>query len=64
MKLIKFSGMLCRPVNLTKDGDFKIKGVMNHAKDQPELVRYEHFACKEERDKKYDLLVNLLKEDK
>ncbi len=62
MKLVAFSGMLCRPLNIQKDGEFKIRGVMNHAKDLPELVRYEHFACKEERDKKFDLLVNKLKE--
>lgn len=64
MKMIKFSGMLCSPFQIMKDGDFKIKGIMHNAKDHPPVMRYEHFACKEERDKKYDILVNLLKVEK
>lgn len=63
MKLIPFSGMMCHPLEITKDGDFKIKGMISRAIDQPALIRYEHFACKEERDRKYELIVKLLKED-
>lgn len=55
--------MMCRPVDIQKEGDFKIKGIMNKAKDIPELVRYEYFTCKEERDKKFDLITRLLRED-
>ena len=64
MKLIKFSGMLCRPIDIIKDGDFRIKGIMNRAKDLPECIRYEYFASKDERDKRYNMLVNLLKEER
>lgn len=64
MKLIPFSGMLCHPLDIEKDGDFKIKGTITRAIDQPAIVRYEYFASKEERDNKYELIVNLLKEDR
>ena len=62
MRPIPFSGMMCHPFDIQKDGDFKIKGTVSRAKDQPELVRYEHFPCKAERDKRYDVIMNLLKE--
>lgn len=66
MKPIAFSGMLCYPNNLQKDGKFRIKGVIsnyadNSEKNHPDIVRYENFASTEERDKRYNLIVNLLK---
>jgi hypothetical protein len=64
MKPIAFSGMMCSPINITKDGEFRIKGVINHAKDHPEIVRYENFASTEERDKRFNMIVNLLKEER
>jgi hypothetical protein len=64
MKLIPFSGMMCHPLEIVKDGDFRIKGTISRAINEPALVRYEYFACIQERDQKYNLLVNLLKEDK
>lgn len=64
MKPIPFSGMLCLPQEIQKDGDFKIKGTLSRAKDAPPLVRYEHFASTLERDKRYNMIVNLLKVEK
>jgi len=62
MKPIAFSGMMCHPTDIQKEGDFKIKGTVSRAKDQPVLVRYEYFPCKEQRDKRYDVLLNLIKD--
>lgn len=65
MKPIPFSGMMCRPVDISKEGDFKIKGVINTANNShPQIVRYEHFPCAEERDKRFEMVTKLLKEDK
>lgn len=65
MKQIPFSGMMCHPTEITKDGDFKIKALLSPINRHPEIppiVRYEHFPCIAERDKRYDMLLNLLKE--
>jgi hypothetical protein len=63
MKPIPFSGMMCNPQNITKEGHFKIKGVIRPSDNtHPEIVRYEHFPSSEERDKRYNMIVNLLKE--
>lgn len=63
MKPIPFSGMMCLPTDITIEGDFKIKGVINPpSKHHPQIVRYEHFPSKAERDKRYNMIMNLLKE--
>jgi hypothetical protein len=63
MKPIAFSGMMCNPIDIQKEGDFKIKGTINVAKNNhPQIVRYEHFPSSEERDKRYNLIMNLLNE--
>lgn len=65
MKPIPFSGMMCNPRDISKEGDFKIKGVINVGEyNHPQIVRYEHFPCVEERDKRYNMLLNLLKEER
>ena len=61
MKQIPFGGMLCNPINITKEGDFKIKGVISNNGSQ-EIARYEYFASMDERDKRYNMIMNLLKE--
>jgi hypothetical protein len=63
MKPIPFSGMMCLPHDIQKDGDFKIKGTLSRP-NTPLLVRYEHFASIQERDKRYNMIVNLLKVEK
>ena len=63
MRPIAFSGMMCAPHDIQKEGDFKIKGIINDEKhNHPQIVRYEHFPSKFERDKRFDLIMNLLKE--
>lgn len=63
MKPIAFSGMMCNPQDIEKDGQFRIKGVINHAKhNHPPIVRYENFASSAERDTRYNMIMNLLKE--
>jgi len=63
MKPIPFSGMLCSPMNIEKDGEFRIKGTMNVPNNgHPSIVRYENFACKEERDQRFVVITRLLKE--
>ncbi len=65
MKLIPFSGMMCYPHEIEKEGDFKIKVTLskiNRHQDMPPIVRYEYFPSIIERNKRYDMLVNLLKE--
>lgn len=67
MKLIPFSGMMCYPHELEKDGDFRIKGKLsktNRSPEIPPIERYEYFPSVMERDKRYNMLVNLLKEDR
>jgi len=59
---IPFSGMMCLPQDVQKDGDFKIKGTLSRSKDQPPIVRYEYFGSTLERDKRFDMLTKLLKE--
>lgn len=64
MKSIAFSGMMCNPKDIEKEGDFKIKGIINlGTHNHPPIVRYEHFPCAEERDKRYNMIMNLLKEN-
>ena len=63
MKPIPFSGMMCRPADIQKEGNFKIKGIINCANNNhPAIVRYEHFPSSDERDKRYNMIMNLLKE--
>lgn len=63
MKPIAFSGMMCHPKDIQKEGDFKIKGVINDAKhNHPQIVRYESFASTQERDARYEMIMKLLKE--
>lgn len=63
MKPIAFSGMKCHPLNIQKDGNFRIKGVITIKNDNhPEIVRYENFASTQERDTRYNMIMNLLKE--
>lgn len=65
MKPIAFSGMMCRPQDVTKEGEFKIKGVITPANNlHPEIVRYEHFPSSEERNKRYEMITKLLKENR
>lgn len=65
MKPLPFSGMLCSPVDIQKDGEFKIKGIIRVADNShPEIVRFEHFPCAEERDKRFNMIMNLLKEER
>lgn len=59
MKPIAFSGMMCNPIDIQKEGDYRIKGIINRAKDMPELVRFEYFANKYERDKRFDHIMKL-----
>lgn len=64
MKTIPFSGMLCNPMDVQKDGDFRIKGVINVPNDtHPPIIRYENFPSTEERDKRYNAILNLLRND-
>jgi hypothetical protein len=63
MKPIPFSGMLCSPMNIEKDGEFRIKGTVNVPNNtHPPVIRYENFACSAERDKRFDAITKLLKE--
>jgi hypothetical protein len=63
MKPIAFSGMMCNPKDIEKEGEFKIKGVINPARaDHPQIVRYEHFPSSAERDKRFEMITKLLKE--
>lgn len=63
MKQIPFSGMLCHPTDIEKDGDFRIKGTVSaHNNSHMPIVRYEYFPCSEERDKRYKMIMNLLKD--
>ena len=65
MRPIPFSGMMCAPENIEKEGDFKIKGIINVAtNNHPQIVRYEYFASLEERNKRYNMIMNLLKEER
>ena len=65
MKPIPFSGILCAPDDIQKEGDFKIKGVINTPNNaHPQILRYEHFPSTEERDKRYNMIMNLLKEER
>lgn len=65
MKPIPFSGMQCNAVDISKDGDFRIKGVIRIADNtHPEIVRYEHFPSIQERDKRFEMITKLLKEDR
>jgi len=59
--------MMCYPKEIVKDGDFRIKATIspeNRHQGIPPIIRYEYFPCADERDKRYNLLVNLLKEDR
>ena len=62
MKPIPFSGMMCLPHEIVKEGDFKIKGTLSRGKNHPSIVRYEHFASPSERDARYNMITKLLKE--
>jgi hypothetical protein len=63
MKPIPFSGMMCYPTDIQKEGDFKIRGTINVPNNtHPQIVRYEHFASPIERDTRYNMLTKLLKE--
>ena len=62
MRPVPFSGMMCQPSDIEKDGDFKIKGRISTGSDCPPIDRCEFFACKEERDLRYNLIMNMLKE--
>jgi hypothetical protein len=63
MRPIPFSGMMCNPKDIQKEGDFKIKGIVNIERpDTPPIIRYEHFPSTAERDIRYNLLTKLLKE--
>jgi hypothetical protein len=57
MKFIGFGGIWCSPEQITKDGDFKIKGVLSKHPNHPEVARYEHFASTRERDIRYNQLM-------
>jgi hypothetical protein len=60
MNAIPFSGMLCYPAEIVKEGDFKIKGTLSRATNMPPLVRYEYFGSILERDQRYNVLMNLI----
>lgn len=63
MKPIPFSGMLCNPMDVQKDGEFRIKGIINVPNNtHPPVIRYENFACSAERDVRYNMIMKLLKE--
>jgi hypothetical protein len=63
MKPIPFSGMMCNPKDIQKEGEFKIKGVINLVThNHPQIIRYEHFPSSEERDKRFEMITKLLKE--
>lgn len=63
MKPIAFSGMMCNPHDIQKDGDFRIKGVINPPNNlHPQIVRYENFASSAERDVRFEMITKLLKE--
>lgn len=62
MRPIPFSGMMCAPENIEKEGDFKIRGRISTGKECPSIDRFEFFACKEERDLRFNLIMNMLKE--
>lgn len=59
---IIFSGMRCKPSELIKDGDFKLRVDFPTHPDEPKISRYEFFPSKEERDKKYNVLMQQLKD--
>lgn len=63
MRPIAFSGMMCAPKDIVKDGDFRIKGIIHHGNHlHPPIERLEYFASSYERDKRYNMIMNLLKE--
>lgn len=63
MKPIPFSGMLCSPMDIQKDGEFRIRGTINVLNNtHPAIHRFENFPSPEERDKRYNMIMNLLKE--
>ena len=64
MKPIAFSGMMCRPVDITKEGEFRIKAAFNVPDlSHPEIVRYEHFPSRGERDDRYNAIMKLLRDE-
>lgn len=58
MNRIPFSGMMCSPENIQKEGDFKIVGKVGA------IMRAEYFPSKDERDRRFELVTKLLKEER
>ena len=65
MKPIPFSGMMCNPLDIQKDGQFRIKGVMRVADNShPEIARYEYFPATYQRDERFEAIKRLRKGDR
>lgn len=62
MKQIVFSGVLCLPEDVEKDGNFKIRGRLSSPKlvNHPPVYRYEQFATTRERDMRYTQIMRQL----